>query len=156
MNNKLNLKYDTSHRENEIERIKFFIPFWQGRSIEDIYTSEVLSWHFNYNNIKEGCCLVCQLPFPSDHQLFPENGVSWPNIICDRCQTFTLLPDSDRCFISGVYLSEYDLAEKRKAPNSKVTAHISSENFYARDFFTILACKIVGFTGIVLEDIENE
>jgi hypothetical protein len=123
---------------NEAERIKQFIPYWQGRSVIELFPDYVMA-RFPYDTVIPGHCLICKRPL-RDHDMWPPYRC--PRCMCEVCYQRDIVGRiNDTCIISGDRLPSWKL-DRQRINAREVENNIAEGS--ARDYYTLMACTIVG------------
>jgi len=128
------------------ESIQTLVPYWLGRSLGKLFPQNVME-RFQYDRIIPGHCLVCGRPL-AYHEMWSSGKC--PRSMCEECYQREIVGNvNDRCIVSGEPLPKEKIKAQRANPR-EVENNIADG--YARDYYTLLACKIVGMDMSFLAD----
>ena len=124
---------------NETQRLQPFINKWAGRSVKELFSKIYINPEFRYDNVYPGNCLVCKNPL-SHRQMWPSGRC--PRCICEHCYSKIILGTiNHQCIISGDPLPFHQVQAQQLNPR-EVANNIKAG--YARDYYTLIACKVLG------------
>ena len=131
---------------DETQRIQDLIPHWQDHSVGELFPEYVMA-RFHYEHVRPGHCLVCGRPLAS-HEVWPRGRC--PRSMCDTCYQREILGKINyRCIISGDPLPQDKIYAQQINPR-EVGNNLADG--YARDYYTLLASKVVGINMTFLRD----
>lgn len=123
---------------NEAERIQNYIPHWQGKSVQELFSNLYVEPTFQYQNVIPRHCMICRRPL-RDYDMWPPGRC--PRSMCEVCyQSKIVGVINERFIISGNVLPKYKISAQR-LNRREVENNIADGQ--ARDYYTLLACKVV-------------
>ena len=136
---------------NEPVRIEPFIPLWLGKSVQELFSNLYVKPRFQYHNVFPRHCMICKRSL-SDYDMWPP-GLC-PRSMCEDCYQNKIVGIiNERCIISGSVLPKYKTDLQFSNPR-EVENNIADG--LARDYYTLLACKVVGIdTSFVRDDTQT-
>jgi hypothetical protein len=124
---------------NEVERVQYFIPKWKDKSVQELFPGLYVKPEFQYQNVFPGHCMICKRAL-RDYEMWPPGRC--PRSMCEDCYQRKIVGViNERCIISGDLLPKYKTDAQSLNPRD-VANNIADGQ--ARDYYTLLACKVVG------------
>jgi hypothetical protein len=136
---------------NEVERIQYFIPQWEDKSVQELFPDLYVKPKFQYQNVFPRHCMICKRSV-EDEDMWPPGRC--PRSMCEDCYQRKIVGViNERCIISGDLLPKYKTDAQFLNPRD-VENNIADGP--ARDYYTLLACKVVGLDmSFVKNDVQT-
>lgn len=134
-------RQDSKYRENvltgvlrafarqEVSRIGFFIPWWNGKYVESIFPSWVMS-RFPFRDVRAQCCLICHSPLSV--------GVA---PVCPTCLVMLSATTQRYCIISDEMLEDEQIDAQERNP---LNIELKILEGYPRDYLMLVSCVVAG------------
>lgn len=123
---------------NEAKRIQKFIRHWKNHSVHELFPEHVMS-RFQYEDIIPNHCIVCGMSL-NHHEMWPPDRC--PRCMCQACYHRKILSRINyRCIVSGESLPKHKIDSQMNNPREVEHNIIDG---YARDYYTLIANKVIG------------
>ena len=113
----------------EVSRLEFFIPWWDGKSVKSLFPSWVMS-RFPFQDVRYQYCLICHCPLPK--------GVA---PVCSTCLVMLSATTLRYCFISDEMLDDDQTQAQESDP---LNLEHKVQPGYCRDYLMLATCVVAG------------
>ena len=124
---------------HEMVRGSSLAPHMSGRTLNEMFGGLDIKPEFQWQNVQPGHCMKCNVPL-SHEEMFPPHMC--PRAMCQNCYNALVSGALNRnCIITNRLLEKQQWADQGRDPR-EVGNNI--QQGLARDYYTLLACKVLG------------